>query len=80
MTGRIALGGFTGPEADTLGYAVRKKKRDVLQAQKSKFVEGCVEGLDRRILQRLRRGDFAVGAHLDLHGLTRGPAKPEIRA
>ena len=41
MAAAMALGGFTGPEADTLGYAIRKKKRDVLQAQKSKFVEQC---------------------------------------
>ena len=26
MAAAIALGGFTGPEADTLGYAIRKKK------------------------------------------------------
>ena len=26
MSAAIALGGFTGPEADTLGYAIRKKK------------------------------------------------------
>ncbi|MDL2334958.1 MAG: DNA polymerase III subunit alpha [Chloroflexota bacterium] len=43
MAAAIALGGFTGPEADTLGYAIRKKKRDVLQAQKSKFVERAAE-------------------------------------
>jgi len=38
MSAAIALGGFSGPEADTLGYAIRKKKRSVLQAQKEKFV------------------------------------------
>src|SRR5678810_1457233 len=43
MAAAMALGGFTGPEADTLGYAIRKKKRDVLQAQKSKFVERAAE-------------------------------------
>ncbi|MEP7378196.1 MAG: DNA polymerase III subunit alpha, partial [Chloroflexota bacterium] len=43
MAAAIALGGFTGPEADTLGYAIRKKKRDVLQAQKSKFVQRAAE-------------------------------------
>ena len=26
MAAAMALGGFTGPEADTLGYAIRKKK------------------------------------------------------
>ena len=34
MAAAIALGGFTGPEADTLGYAIRKKKSSVLRAQK----------------------------------------------
>ncbi|HEY6056458.1 MAG TPA: DNA polymerase III subunit alpha [Candidatus Limnocylindrales bacterium] len=38
MAAAIALGGFTGPEADTLGYAIRKKKSAVLRAQKEKFV------------------------------------------
>ncbi|HEX5149466.1 MAG TPA: DNA polymerase III subunit alpha, partial [Candidatus Limnocylindrales bacterium] len=38
MSAAIALGGFTGPEADTLGYAIRKKKSTVLRAQKEKFV------------------------------------------
>jgi len=43
MAAAMALGGFSGPEADTLGYAIRKKKRDVLQAQKSKFVQRAAE-------------------------------------
>jgi DNA polymerase-3 subunit alpha len=38
MAAAQALGGFTGPEADTLGYAIRKKKSSVLRAQKEKFV------------------------------------------
>jgi DNA polymerase-3 subunit alpha len=38
MSAARALGGFTGPEADTLGYAIRKKKSSVLRAQKEKFV------------------------------------------
>src|SRR3954454_7738333 len=43
MAASMALGGFTGPEADTLGYAIRKKKSDVLRAQKAKFVERAAE-------------------------------------
>ena len=42
------------------------------------FIEGCVEGLDRRILQKLRRGDFAFRSHLDLHGLTKDEAKDAV--
>ena len=43
MAAAIALGGFTGPEADTLGYAIRKKKSSVLRAQKEKFVSQAAE-------------------------------------
>jgi DNA polymerase-3 subunit alpha len=43
MAAAMALGGFTGPEADTLGYAIRKKKSAVLRAQKDKFVQQAAE-------------------------------------
>ena len=43
MSAAIALGGFTGPEADTLGYAIRKKKSAVLRAQKEQFVTQAAE-------------------------------------
>ncbi|MBA4170162.1 MAG: hypothetical protein H0X68_07130, partial [Chloroflexi bacterium] len=43
MAAAMALGGFTGPEADTLGYAIRKKKSAVLRAQKDKFVSQAAE-------------------------------------
>ena len=51
MSAAIALGGFTGPEADTLGYAIRKKKSSVLRAQKEKFVTQAAErGVEPRII------------------------------
>ncbi|MFO1540488.1 MAG: DNA polymerase III subunit alpha [Chloroflexota bacterium] len=43
MAAAVALGGFTGPEADTLGYAIRKKKAAVLRAQKEKFITQAAE-------------------------------------
>ncbi len=43
MSAAIALGGFTGPEADTLGYAIRKKKSSVLRSMKEKFVTQAAE-------------------------------------
>ena len=43
MAAAMALGGFSGPEADTLGYAIRKKKSDVLRAQKDKFFQRAAE-------------------------------------
>jgi len=43
MAAAIALGGFTGPEADTLGYSIRKKKSALLRAQKDQFVRQAAE-------------------------------------
>jgi DNA-nicking Smr family endonuclease len=43
-------------------------------------VEGLAEGIDRRLLRRLRAGEFAYQAHLDLHGLTATQARAEVDA
>ena len=54
MAAAIALGGFTGPEADTLGYAIRKKKSEVLQAQKEKFFNQAAErGIDPSVIEAI---------------------------
>lgn len=42
------------------------------------MIEGCIEGLDRRILQKLRRGDYAFRSYLDLHGMNRDQAREEV--
>jgi DNA-nicking Smr family endonuclease len=42
------------------------------------FVEGAVPGLDRRLVRRLRSGDFAYQAHLDLHGLKTDEARAAV--
>jgi len=47
-------------------------------ADSDEYIEGAVPGLDRRILRRLRRGDYAIQAHLDLHGLVRSEAKEAL--
>jgi DNA-nicking Smr family endonuclease len=44
------------------------------------FIEGCVHGLDPRVVRRLRRGEFAVQGHVDLHGMTREEARRELEA
>lgn len=41
-------------------------------------IEGVAAGVDRLLLERLRRGDFSVQAHLDLHGMTRAQARLEV--
>src|SRR5262247_1609524 len=39
------------------------------------YMEGLAPGVDRRLAQRLHRGDYAVQAHIDLHGHTVEEAK-----
>ncbi|MFN7133394.1 MAG: Smr/MutS family protein, partial [Myxococcales bacterium] len=41
-------------------------------------IEGTAPGVDRGVLDRLRRGDFAVQNRLDLHGLARADARGAI--
>ncbi len=47
-------------------------------ADSDEYVEGIAQGLDRRLLKRLRLGQFAVQAHLDLHGQTRALARDAV--
>jgi DNA-nicking Smr family endonuclease len=42
------------------------------------FIEGSVAGLDQQILRKLRRGDYSIQAHLDLHGLSKIDAKEQV--
>jgi DNA-nicking Smr family endonuclease len=44
------------------------------------FIEGSTRGLDPRVLRRLKRGDFSVQGHLDLHGMVKDAAKAELEA
>jgi DNA-nicking Smr family endonuclease len=41
-------------------------------------MEGFAEGLDPRVLKKLRAGEFSVQDHLDLHGFTREEAKEKV--
>ena len=42
------------------------------------YLEGTAPGIDRRLLQGLKRGDYALQGHLDLHGLSRAEAKEAV--
>jgi DNA-nicking Smr family endonuclease len=44
----------------------------------TEYVEGAVVGLDPRILRRLRRGEFAYQAMIDLHGMSAAVARVEV--
>lgn len=42
------------------------------------YMEGVAPGIDRRLAQRLHQGEFAIQAHLDLHGYTVDEARPAV--
>jgi DNA polymerase-3 subunit alpha len=49
-----ALAGFTMAQADVLCYTIRKKIREKLDAQKMKFVEGCLRnGLHADVIEQV---------------------------
>ena len=47
-------------------------------ADTDEYVEGLVRGVDPSLLVPLKRGDFSVQAHVDLHGLTAQAARDEV--
>lgn len=47
-------------------------------ADTDEYLEGIARGVDRGLLDRLRRGDFSVQAHVDLHGLGIDAARAEL--
>jgi len=46
--------------------------------QTDEAIEGSVDGLDSRIMGKLRRGEFSIQDHLDLHGFTRDEARQKV--
>lgn len=44
------------------------------------YIEGLGPGVDRGLLRKLKRGDFAVQAHIDLHGFLAEDAQAEVEA
>ena len=47
-------------------------------ADTDEYIEGAVQGFDRRVLRRLRRGEYSIQAHFDLHGHTRDEARAAV--
>jgi DNA polymerase-3 subunit alpha len=71
MSAAVALGGFTGPEADTLGYAIRKKKSSVLRAQKERFVTQAAErGVAPQVIDQV----FAAFQPFERYGFNKAHA------
>jgi DNA-nicking Smr family endonuclease len=49
-------------------------------ADSDEYVEGSAPGFDPNLVRRLRAGDYATQAHLDLHGMVRDEAKAALEA
>jgi DNA-nicking Smr family endonuclease len=43
------------------------------------YVEGWVRGFSRKLMKQLKRGEFPIQDHIDLHGLTREEAQTTVR-
>jgi DNA-nicking Smr family endonuclease len=43
------------------------------------YIEGSISGVGRNIMKRLKKGQFPIQAHIDLHGLTRKDAETHVR-
>ncbi|MBA2557191.1 MAG: DNA polymerase III subunit alpha, partial [Chloroflexi bacterium] len=71
MSAAKALGGFTGPEADTLCYAIRKKKSSVLRAQREKFVRQAAE---RGVTPQVIDAVFAAFQPFERYGFNKAHA------
>lgn len=76
MAAASALGGFSGPKADTLGYAVRKKKKDVLAGLKQEFIRSAAgRGVSPSVIEQVFQAfepftDYGFNkAHATCYGL-----------
>jgi DNA-nicking Smr family endonuclease len=84
-----ANGGHRRPIVPEVRRAVVSEEAEVLAAlsdlvsgvgafdltETDEYIEGARVGLDPRLLSRLRRGEFAVQDHIDLHGMIQPDAK-----
>lgn len=43
------------------------------------YMEGAIPGIDRNLLEKLRKGEFPIQDYVDLHGLTKQEAEMGIR-
>jgi DNA-nicking Smr family endonuclease len=47
-------------------------------ADSDEYIEGRADGIDKRLLKKLRAGDYSVEAHVDLHGLSQTLAREKV--
>jgi DNA-nicking Smr family endonuclease len=78
----VDLNRITDPDAEVLAQlnALVESDGPIDLSNSDEYIEGAIPSFDRKTLRKLRAGDFAVQAHLDLHGLTREEAKDALFA
>jgi DNA polymerase-3 subunit alpha len=71
MSASTALAGFTGPEADMLGYAIRKKKSALMSEMREKFVRQAAErGVTKQVIDAV----FAAFQPFERYGFNKAHA------
>jgi DNA polymerase-3 subunit alpha len=71
MSASVALAGFTGPEADMLGYAIRKKKATLMREMREKFVAQAAErGVQSHVIDAV----FAAFQPFERYGFNKAHA------
>ena len=71
MSASTALAGFTGPEADMLGYAIRKKKSALMSEMREKFVRQAAErGVKKDVIDAV----FAAFQPFERYGFNKAHA------
>ena len=43
------------------------------------YIEGSVKGFSRKLMKQLKKGEFPVQDHIDLHGLTKQEAETKVK-
>jgi len=74
---QVDLSRVPNDDAEALAelYALVESEGPIELSDSDEYIEGAIPSFDRKTLRKLRAGDFAVQAHLDLHGCTREEAK-----
>lgn len=47
---------------------------------RDEYIEGSVKGFSRKLMNRLKKGQFPVQDYIDLHGMTKQEAETEVKA
>ena len=43
------------------------------------YIEGSVKGFSKKLMKRLKKGEFPIQDHIDLHGLTKQEAETKVK-